>query len=136
MAHFAKVNDDNIVVQVIAISNEQEYRGVEFITEDMGQPGRWFQCSFNTHEGKHLKGGTPLRKHYPSTGDSYDPEYDAFIPMKSRYGFLFNKETWKWEAPTPKPEGDFTWSDSKLEWIPTDDWSFDEDRITIDRPVF
>lgn len=135
MAHFAKVNDDNIVVQVIAISNEQEHRGVEFITEDMGQPGRWFQCSFNTYEGEHLKGGTPLRKHYPSTGDSYDPEYDAFIPMKSRHGFLFNKETWKWEAPTPKPEGDFAWSDLKLEWILNSEMT-DEDRITICRPEF
>jgi hypothetical protein len=108
MAHWAKINDNNIVENVIVTSNEDENEGELWIAENL--EGRWIKASYNTYLGEHLLGGTPLRKNFPSPGFSYNSEIDAFIPPKQadQEGFALNEETGSWVPPVAFPE-DATW---------------------------
>jgi hypothetical protein len=68
MAHFAKVNDNNVVEQVIVISNEHEANGEAFINDVLLLEGRWIQTSYNAK----------IRGKYAGIGDIYDEKKDIF----------------------------------------------------------
>jgi hypothetical protein len=120
MAHFAQVNEDNIVTQVIVVTNEDapdEATGQTFIAS-IGLSGEWLQTSYNTWGNAHSLGGTPLRKNYAGIGFTYDKDRDAFIPPKLFNSWILNADTCLWEAPTPMPKDDkvYTWDESTLSW--------------------
>lgn len=100
MAHFAQLNDENVVTQVIVVTNEcapDEKTGQEFISS-IGLEGRWLQTSYNTYGGVHKEGGTPFRKNYAGIGSIYDPIRDAFYEPKPVTGnWVFNENTCLWE---------------------------------------
>lgn len=115
MSHFAQIDENNIVVQVIVAEQDFIDSGA------VGDPRRWIQTSYNTLEGKHLAGGTPLRKNYAGIGYKYDAERDAFIPPHPRPEY----ESWKideercvWVPPVPYPtDGEFyIWEEALQEW--------------------
>jgi hypothetical protein len=84
MAHFAKLNENNIVEEVIVVHNDcapDEKTGQEFIAS-LGFEGVWKQTSYNTIGGVHQTGSTPFRKNYAGEGYTYDETRDAFIPKK------------------------------------------------------
>lgn len=98
MAYFARI-ENTVVVEVLAVSNDQEHRGQEFLSNDLGLGGVWVQTSYNTQGGEHLYGGTPLRKNYAGIGYTYDVDRDAFIPPKPDEVCYLNEETCLWEFP-------------------------------------
>jgi hypothetical protein len=103
MAHWAKVNEENIVENVIVIDNSVE--DVEtFIREDLGFEGTWVQTSYNTQEGVHLLGGTPFRKNYSVIGGIWDPERDAFYSQKPWPSWVLNEEKCCWEPVSGNPD--------------------------------
>lgn len=117
MAHFAQVNENNVVTQVIVIPNEQEHRGQEYINEELGILGTWIQGSFNTINGEHLSNGVPLRGNYPAIGYIYDPVVDAFFPPKPFPSWVQDTEKYIWVAPVPEPEQPgWQWDESSLSW--------------------
>ena len=69
MAHFAKINENNIVELVLVVDNSEEHRGQEFLAEDLGLGGRWIQTSYNAN----------FRGKYAGIGDIYDEENDVFL---------------------------------------------------------
>jgi hypothetical protein len=73
MSHFAKI-ENNIVVQVIVAEQDVIDSGL------FGDPAFWIQTSYNTHNGIHVLGGTPLRKNFAGIGYTYDPVADEFNP--------------------------------------------------------
>jgi hypothetical protein len=87
MAHFAEINENNIVVRVLVVANEQEHRGAEFLAQDLGLGGTWIQTSYNE----------TIRKNFAGIGMTYDKVNDAFIPIKPEGNFVLNQETFKWE---------------------------------------
>ena len=97
MAYFAELDDNNIVIRVLAVPDDQENRGHQYLANDIGLGGRWLQTSFNTFGGQHRTGGTPLRMNYAGIGYTYDPDRDAFIPPSPGLGFTFNSETCLWD---------------------------------------
>lgn len=99
MAHFAELDENNVVVRVLVVGDEQEHRGEEFLSKDCGLGGKWLQTSYNTSGGVHANGGTPLRKNYAGVGYSYDEYLDAFIPPQTDQNSIFNPETCLWELP-------------------------------------
>ena len=108
MAHFAEIDTNGIVQQVIVVGNEfapTEQEGQNFIAS-IGLSGVWKQTSYNTFANTHQLGGTPFRKNYAGIGFFYDEEKDAFIPLKpdSNPSFILDLETCQWQPPTPKPE--------------------------------
>jgi len=91
MAHYAYLNENNIVVGVIVGRNEGE-DGI-----DWEQYYGAKRTSYNTFAGEHLSGGTPFRKNYAGIGYSYDLARDAFIPPKPDGEYVLNEETCQWE---------------------------------------
>ena len=96
MAHFARIDSNNVVTQVVVVDNSQEHRGQELLTEELGLDGTWIQTSYNTFAGVHQLGGEPLRKNYAGIGYTYDSERDAFIPPKPSADAVLDEQTCLW----------------------------------------
>lgn len=114
MAHFAQINSDNVVTQVIVVSNADcgggEYPasdsiGAAFCTNLLG--GTWKQTSYNNN----------FRKRYAGIGYTFNEELDAFIAPKPYPSWTLNTDTADWEAPVARPaEGFWTWNESTQQW--------------------
>ena len=113
MAHFAQIDENNIVLRVLVIEQETIDTGL------FGDPKSFIQTSYNTIGGIHLLGGTPLRKNFATIGYTYDKERDAFIPTKDYDSWTLNEETCRWEPPTPMPVDDklYDWNEETLSWV-------------------
>jgi hypothetical protein len=120
MAHFAEIDENNIVTRVLVVGDDQEHRGQEFLADDLDLGGTWLKTSYNTQAGVHTLGGTPFRKNYAGIGYSYDETLDAFIPPKPYASWLLNEETCNWNAPVEMPveEGKFfVWDEDTTSWV-------------------
>jgi hypothetical protein len=116
MAHWAELDENNIVTRVLVGSNEDPDEGYQWLIDNLG--GTWVKTSYNTQGGVHSLGGTPLRKNYAGIGYSYDSGRDAFIPPKPFNSWLLNEDTCLWDAPTPYPtDGQmYSWVEEDLNW--------------------
>jgi len=111
MAHFAQI-ENGTVVNVIVVGNnellvdgiEQEQKGVEFCHLLFG--GTWIQTSYNGN----------IRKQYAGIGFTYDADADVFVQPQPFPSWTLDSNH-DWQAPTPKPEGDWMWDESELAWV-------------------
>jgi hypothetical protein len=106
MAHFAEIDENNTVKQVLVIDNSLEHKGADFLANDLGLGGTWIQTSYNHN----------IRKQYAGIGYSYDPVADVFIAPQPYPSWSLDKN-FDWQAPTPKPEGEYIWNEDTLSWI-------------------
>jgi hypothetical protein len=116
MAHFAQLDDQNTVLQVIVIHNnelldngvESEAKGVAFC-QSLFPNTRWAQTSYNGN----------IRKNYAGIGFTYDAQRDAFIPPKPFPSWVLDETTCQWQAPVPYPtDGErYTWDESSMAWV-------------------
>ena len=125
MAYFAEVSESNTVVRVVAVPDDQEHRGQEFMAADLGQGGTWIQTSYNTSGGVHVDpetrqpdGGTAVRFNYAGPGYTYDPDADAFYPRPPFPSWVLS-ETFVWEPPPPYPAAgnDYRWGADTTSWV-------------------
>jgi hypothetical protein len=121
MAHFAKIGKGNIVQQVVVVENNvftTEKEGVEFLQKLYGIRDLWKQTSYNTYGGKHLNGGTPLRKNFANIGYTYDETRDAFIAPKPYPSWTLNETTCQWNSPVVKPDDNqtYSWNEQDQQW--------------------
>jgi hypothetical protein len=119
MAHYAFLDINNIVTEVITGKNEGE-DGIDWeqhYGEFRGQTCK--RTSYNTCGGVHSSGGTPLRKNYAGIGYTYDAGRDAFIPPKAFASWVLNETTCLWDAPTPMPTDDkkYSWDEPTTSWV-------------------
>ena len=119
MAHFAQIDNNSIVVQVLVVDDSVAERGQDFLANDLGLGGTWIQTSYNTFGGIHLNNGTPLRKNFASIGYIYDPVRDAFYEKQLFNSWTLNDDTCIWEAPIEKPNDgkSYEWSESNMNWM-------------------
>ena len=118
MAHYAFLNQSNIVTEVIVGKNEGE-EGINLEQQYSSFRGQLCKrTSFNTIGGIHQLGGTPFRKNYAGIGYTYDEDRDAFIPPKPFNSWILNETNCFWEAPVAYPQDDnkYTWNESTLTW--------------------
>ena len=116
MAHFAKLDENNIVVFVTVGRNEDD--GKE--TELSARTGDVYkQTSYNTRGGVHALGGTPFRKNYAGLGYTYDAGRDAFIPPKPYASWVLNENTCLWDSPIPYPDDGkkYNWDEDNQKWV-------------------
>jgi len=113
MAHYAMLDENNIVVQVIVGKNEGE-DGVDWEQYYGGK-----RTSYNTFGGVHQLGGIPFRKNYAGIGYTYDAQRDAFIPPQPFPSWVLNEFTCLWDAPTPMPtDGQrYYWDEPTTSWM-------------------
>ena len=122
MAHFAKLDSNNVVVFVTTGRDEDDGKEVE-LSETTGDVYK--QTSYNTIGGVHILGGTPFRKNYAGVGYTYDFNRDAFIPPKPFASWVLNETTCLWESPIPipsdmrtgNPPKNYTWDEVTTNWI-------------------
>ena len=116
MAHFAKINNKNIVEQVVVVNNEvilksdgteSELKGKQFLNSIFGQ-AKWLQTSYNG----------AFRKNFAGIGFTYDSERDAFIPPKPFNSWILNEDNCLWESPMPYPSDGklYNWNEDILNW--------------------
>jgi hypothetical protein len=100
MAHWAELDENNIVLRVIVGDNNDPDEGYQWLLDNLG--GRWMKTSYNTEKGVHSLGGTPLRKNFGQVGFTYDEVRDAFIPPKPEIGeWELDEDTCFWIAIAP-----------------------------------
>lgn len=90
MAHFAEINQDNLVVRVLVVPDSEEHRGQQFLADDLLLGGRWVQTSYNGR----------IRKNYAGIGFTYDEQRDAFIPPKPSEDAILDEDTCNWKQAT------------------------------------
>ena len=94
MAHFAKLDENNVVLEVHCINNnelmvdgiESEAKGIEFLVNWSGGYPYWKQTSYNGS----------IRKNYAAIGFFYDPQRDAFITIKHDDSYVLDEQTCQW----------------------------------------
>lgn len=121
MAHFAEIDQNNVVLRVVVVDNkdtadasgvEKEHIGAAFLERLLG--GTWKQTSYNAN----------MRKNYAGIGYTFDAQRDAFIPPKPFNSWVLNETTCHWEAPVAMPQdagtGDppkmYSWNEETVSW--------------------
>jgi hypothetical protein len=120
MAYFAQLDENNIVLQVIAVHNnelldngvESENKGISFCQSLFGDNIVWKQTSYNE----------TFRKNYAGIGYTYDAGRDAFISPKPYSSWILDEATCKWVAPIPRPTDNknYYWDETTVSWIESD----------------
>jgi len=116
MAHFAQLDDNNVVLQVIVVHNnelldngvESEAKGIAFC-QSLFPGTTWVQTSYNAN----------IRKNYAGIGFTYDAQRNAFIPPKPCPSWVLDETTCQWEAPVPYPtDGQrYVWDEVSQSWV-------------------
>lgn len=108
MAHFAEIDENNIVLRVLVTDNNDPAgdEGYSWLIENLG--GNWVKTSYNAN----------IRKNFAGIGYTYDAERDAFIPPKPFESWVLNEETCLWEAPVSYPQdgGIYNWNEETVSW--------------------
>jgi hypothetical protein len=119
MAHFAKLDENNIVIDIIVINNleldplNEEASGLVWLENWSGGYTNWKQTSYNNN----------FRKRYAAIGYTYDAIRDAFISPKPYPSWVLNEDTYIWEAPVDYPIIDesnyiiYTWDEETTSWV-------------------
>jgi len=117
MAYFAKLDENNVVIQVTAVHNnellqdgvESEAKGGQFLVDLFGENANWKQTSYNNR----------IRKNFAGVGYTYDQTRDAFIPPKPFASWTLNEDTCLWNAPVPFPtDGQrYNWDEATTSWV-------------------
>ena len=123
MAHFAQLDDSNVVLHVNVIAdadcldgdgNESEAVGIAFCQSLWGADNTWKQTSFNEN----------MRKNFAQVGSTYDASRDAFLEIKQGNiaSWVLNDTTCKWEAPVEKPDDGklYGWDEDTISWVELD----------------
>ena len=125
MAHFAKLDESNIVTTVNVVHNnellvdgtENEQKGINFLKK-LYNWDYWKQTSYNTTGGVHKLGGTSFRKNYAGIGYTYDADRDAFIAPQPYPSWTLNDDTCLWDPPVAYPDDGqiYEWNESTTSW--------------------
>lgn len=112
MAHFAEIDDNGTVLRVVVVGNkdtsdahgvEKEHIGAAFCERLFG--GTWKQTSYNGN----------IRGRYAGVGYTYNTDLDMFISPKPFPSWALD-ENGDWQAPTPMPEGNYSWNEDTQSW--------------------
>lgn len=135
MAHYAFLDENNIVVKVLTGVNEDD---TSTLPNEYNSWEEWYsnaqgltckRTSYNTVQGRHLLNGVPFRGNFASIGMVYNAEQDVFIQQQPYNSWILNTSIWEWEAPVPQPmltEDEITnqkiyqWNESIVNWELTD----------------
>lgn len=114
MAHFALLDENNVVIRVEVVSNDvcqNEFEGQEFLKSLYGRDITFVQTSYNAS----------IRKNYAGVGFVYDAALDAFIPPRPHQSWTLDESSCTWVPPVPYPQDGetYTWDEGSLSWVMT-----------------
>jgi hypothetical protein len=117
MAHWAELNENNIVLRVTVGDNNDPNgdEGYQWLIDNLG--GRWLKTSYNTANGQHLLSGVPFRGNYAGVGGSYHEDIDVFMPPKEYPSWIIDTTNYTWMPPMPQPDSGFwIWDEDTVSW--------------------
>ena len=127
MAHYAFLDENNIVTEVISGTNENN---LDDLPDGFDSWEAWYgsfrnqtckRTSFNTFKNDHLLDGTPFRGNYAGIGDVYDTTNDVFYIPQPYPSWTISEETnWVWTPPVPYPDDEITqynWDEDTTSWV-------------------
>ena len=122
MAHFAKINESNIVTQVGVVNDSDgnnDTDGQNFLNNLFKTTHTWKKTSYNTYGNTHRLGGTPYRKNFASVGFTYDSSRDALIEPKPYTSSPLDETTCLWESPVAYPSDgkSYDWDEDNRQWV-------------------
>jgi len=146
MAHFAKINNENLVLQVLTLDNkdtlnadgvENEAIGQQYLEQHNNWPANmWIKTSYNTIENQHKLGGTPFRGNYAAIGYEWDEDNQIFWPRQPYASWVKIISEARWQSPigdmpalTEEQENqnianthwwDYHWNETNKTWDLTD----------------
>lgn len=110
MAHFAQIDENNIVINVLAVPDEEQHRGQEYLANNLGLGGRWIQTSYNNN----------IRNMFAGVGYTYNEELDIFLPPKPYPSWVVDSVKKEWVAPVARPQEEqgtaLIWMEETQEW--------------------
>ena len=106
MAHFAEIDENNLVIRVLVTDNDAPNEGHDWLVENLG--GTWIKTSYN---GK-------IRKNFAGIGFTYNEELDSFVSPQPFPSWKLDKRNSQWKAPVAYPTDGFTyfWNEEGLTW--------------------
>lgn len=113
MAHYAFLDENNLVVNVIVGRNEDEVvDGISDWEKHYEEFNPGLTCKRTSYNGN-------IRKNYAGIGYTYDEVRDAFIPPKPFDSWVLNEDTCDWEAPAPYPTDNkpYKWDEETTSWV-------------------
>ena len=128
MAHFAEIDNNNIVQRILVVSNSNasnEAAGIAFCKALLGSDTNWVQTSYNDN----------IRHRFAAIGMKYDATNDVFYKQQPYASWTLNTSTWEWEAPVPEPDdAGFDDEDNPTQLV---QYTWDEDtRAWTNRTVY
>ena len=110
MAHFAQIDENNIVTQVLVVPDNVEDRGQDYLANDLGLGGTWIQTSYNHN----------IRKQFAGIGFQYDAEKDVFISPQPFASWELDDNN-DWQAPVAYPTDGvmYKWNENDKDWEAT-----------------
>lgn len=106
MAHWAQIDENNIVTQVTVGNNDEPDEGYQWLIDNLG--GTWIKTSYNNN----------IRKNFAGIGFYYDQDKDVFIPPKPFDSWTLDEENYIWQPPFSYPEDGlvYAWNESSKTW--------------------
>ncbi len=137
MAHFAKISENNIILNVLTLNdkdmldengNSSELVGQQYLQKHNNWPAHlWIQTSYNTLNNQHKLNGTPFRGNYAGIGDIWDSVNNIFIIPKPFNSWILNLNKARWESPIgdapelteeERSQGKrYSWNEEILNWV-------------------
>jgi hypothetical protein len=107
MAHFAQIDENNFVVNVLVIPDEQEDRGQDYLAVDCGLGGTWVQTSYNNN----------IRHRYAVIGGKYDANRDVFLYPQPYPSWTLDSN-YDWQPPVAHPDDGnlYVWNEAQQQW--------------------
>lgn len=125
MAHFAQIDENNKVINVVVVDNSQEHRGQEFLAIDCNLGGTWIQTSYNKN----------FRGKFAGVGDIYNPEKDRFETPQPFASWIWDEDKQAWLPPFDPPAWDesnpdiYQWNESIKDWVSIKDINIIEGEV-------
>lgn len=106
MAHFAEIDENNVVTRVLVVDNSLEDRGADFLANDLNLGGNWIQTSYNGN----------FRKQFAGINFTYDSVNDVFIAPQPFPSWSLD-DNFDWQPPIVKPVGNYVWNEEIGNWV-------------------
>lgn len=129
MAHWAELDEKNVVLRVTVGDNSDPDEGYDWLVDNLG--GRWVKTSYNDQHGNRPDGSPAKKGTYAGEGYTYDETNDRFVPPRPFPSWVWNEDQYRWDAPIASPEIPTVQIDERTVQAASVDWDEDAGEFVL-----